>query len=91
MKDHVTQSCKVLIDVSRSAFDDRQEADGIRPIHVYLTIMSNLHSDFLVEVTIRLRITGGGYSVCEYSVCILSGTSMTVIVTLSYFLSHSTM
>ena len=57
------QSCKVLIDATRSAYGDRQEDDGIRPIRVYLTIMSNLHSDFLVEDTIRLRSTGGGHSV----------------------------
>ena len=45
------QSCKVLIDVTRSAYDDRQEDDGIRPIRVYLTIIPNLHSDCLVEGT----------------------------------------
>ncbi len=52
-----------------------QADDGMRPIRVYLTIIPNLHSGFLVEVTISLRITGGGYSVCERSVCMLSGTS----------------
>ena len=45
-----------------------QEDDGIRPIRdgfrVYLTIMPNLHSGCLVEGTIRLRSTAGGYSVC---------------------------
>jgi hypothetical protein len=73
------QSCKALIDVTRSAYGDRQEHDGIRPIHVYLTIMPNLHSDCLVEGTIRLRNTVGGYSVCERSVCMLSGTSISVM------------
>ncbi len=56
------QSCKVLINVTRSAYDDRQQDDGISPIRVYLTIIPNLHSGCLVEGTIRLRITGGGYS-----------------------------
>jgi hypothetical protein len=64
------QPCKVLIDVTRSVYGDRQEHNGIRPIRVYLTIMPNLHSACLVEGTIRLRITGGGYSVCEHSVCL---------------------
>jgi hypothetical protein len=54
---------EVLIDVTQSAYGDRQEDDGIRPIRVYLTIMPNLHSVCLVEGTIRLRSTGGGYSV----------------------------
>jgi hypothetical protein len=31
--------------------------------------MPNLHSGCLVEGTIRLRSTGGRYSVCEHSVC----------------------
>jgi hypothetical protein len=73
------QPCKVLIDATRSVFDDRQEHDGISPIHVYLTIMPNLHSGCLVEGTIRLRSTGGGYSVCERSVCMLSGMSIVVM------------
>jgi hypothetical protein len=71
--------CKVLIDATRSAYDDKKEDDGIRPILVYLTIMSNLHSGCLVEDTIRLRSTGGGYSVRERSVCMLSGTSIAVM------------
>ncbi len=54
---------KVLIDSTRSTYDDRQEDDGIKPIRVYLTIIPNLQSDCLVEGTIRLRSTGGGYSV----------------------------
>ena len=41
--------------------------------------MPNLHSDFLVEDTIRLRSTGERYSVCERSVCMLSGTSIVVM------------
>jgi hypothetical protein len=53
------QSFKVLIDTTRSAYGDRQEHNGIRSIHVYLTIMPNLHSGCLVEGTIRLRTTGG--------------------------------
>jgi hypothetical protein len=73
------QPCKVLIDATRSAYGDRQEHNGIRTIHVYLTIKPNLHSDFLVEETIRLRSTGGGYSVCERSVCMLSGKSIAVM------------
>jgi hypothetical protein len=40
---------------------------------------SNLHSGCLVEGTIRLRSTGGGYSVCERSVCMLCGTSIEVM------------
>jgi hypothetical protein len=48
--------------VTRSAYGDRQEHDGIRPIRVYLTIMPNLHSVCLVEGTIRLRSTGGGWN-----------------------------
>jgi hypothetical protein len=52
---------RVLIDVTRSAYDDRQEDDGIRPIRVYLTIMPNLHSCCLVEGIIRMRRTVGGY------------------------------
>jgi hypothetical protein len=42
------------------------------------TYIPNLHSGFLVEDTIRLRITGGGYSMCELSVCMMSGTSIAV-------------
>ena len=78
------QTDKVIIYATRSAHGDWQEDDGVRSIRVYLTIMSNLHSGFLVQNTIRLRITGGGYSVCERCVCILthillSGTSITVM------------
>jgi hypothetical protein len=61
------QPCKVLIDATRSAYGDRQGDDGIRPIRVYLTIMSNLNSVCLAEGTIRLRSTGGGHPVCERS------------------------
>jgi hypothetical protein len=63
---------------TRSAYSDRQEDDGIRSIRVYLTIRPNLHSGCLVDDTIRMRSTGGGHSVCECSVCILSGTSIAV-------------
>jgi len=69
---------KVLIDVTRSAYVDRQEDDGIRSIRVYLTIIPNLHFTCLVQATIRLRSTSGGHSVCERSICMLSGTSITV-------------
>ena len=41
------QPCKVLIDVTRSGYGDRQEDDGVRPICVYLTIIPYLYSDFL--------------------------------------------
>jgi hypothetical protein len=41
--------------------------------------MPNLHSDCLVEGTIRMRSTGGGYSVCKRSVCMMSGTSISVM------------
>jgi hypothetical protein len=41
--------------------------------------MPNLQSVFLVEDTIRMRSTGGGYSVCEYSVGMLNGTSIVVM------------
>ena len=58
--------CKVLIDVTRSAYGDSQEDDGIRPIRVYLTIMPNLHSVCLVQDTIRpLRNTAEEHPVCE--------------------------
>ncbi len=33
------QTCKVLIDVTRSVYGDRHEDDGVRPIRVYLTII----------------------------------------------------
>ena len=33
----------------------------------------------LVQGTVRLRSTGGGHSVCEHSVCALSGTSIAVM------------
>ncbi len=65
--------------MTRSAYGDRQEDDGIMSIRVYLTIIPNLQSGCLVEDTIRLRITGEGYSVCEHSVGILSGTSISVM------------
>jgi hypothetical protein len=40
--------CKVLTDVTRSAYNDRQEDDGVSPIRVYLTIIPYLYSDCLV-------------------------------------------
>ena len=50
------QTCKVLIDVTRSVYGDSQEDDGIMSIGVYLTIIpenlpENLHSGCLVEGT----------------------------------------
>jgi hypothetical protein len=39
-----------------------------------VTRSANLHSGCLVQDTIRLRRIGGGHSVCESSVCTLSGT-----------------
>jgi hypothetical protein len=41
--------------------------------------MSYLYSDCLVQGPIRVRSTGGGHSLCECSVCTLSGTSIEVI------------
>jgi hypothetical protein len=70
---------KVLIDTTRSVYGDRQEHNGIRSIRVYLTIIPNLYSGFLLEGTIRMRSTGGRYSVCECSVCMVSGTSISVM------------
>jgi hypothetical protein len=58
---------------------DSSGNSGVRPILVYLTIMSCLYSDCFVQDPFRLRSTGGGHSVCERSVCTLSGTSITVI------------
>ena len=49
------------------------------PICVELTIMSYLYSDHIVQNTIRLRSSSGGHSVCEWSVCNLSGTSISVM------------
>ena len=61
------QPCKVLIDVTRSTYDDRQEDGGVRPIRVYLTIIlylyDTLYSGYLVQGTIRLRIIDGGHTV----------------------------
>jgi hypothetical protein len=51
------QSCKVLIDVTRSAYGDRQEDDGVRSIRVYLTIIPYLYSGCLVQ-DIPLRDDG---------------------------------
>jgi hypothetical protein len=75
---HVQENhpCKVLIDVTRSDYSDRQEDDGVRTILVYLTITSYLIPDYLVQDTVSLRSTGGGHSVCECSVCSLSGMSI---------------
>ncbi len=67
------------MDTTRSTHGDRQEDDGVRPFCVYLTIMSYLYSDYIVQDTVRQRNTGGGHSVCERSVCTLSGTSITVM------------
>ncbi len=65
--------------MTRSVYGDRQEDDGVRTIHVYLTIMTYLYSSCLVQGPVRLRSTGGGHSVWEFSVCTLSGTSITVM------------
>ncbi len=73
------QPCKVLIDATRSAYGDRQEDDGVRHIRIYLTIMPYLYSSCLVQGPVRLRSTGAGHSVCERSVCTLSGTSIAVM------------
>ena len=54
-------------------------ADGVRPIRVYLPIMPYLYTGCLVQGTVRLRSTGGEHSVCERSVCTLSGTSIAVM------------
>ncbi len=53
---------KVIIDATRSAHDDYQKDDGVRPISVqpYLTIMSYLYSDHLVQNTVRLRSSSAG-------------------------------
>jgi hypothetical protein len=48
------QPCKVLIDSTRSAYDDRQEDDGLRPIHVYLTIILYLYTSCLIQSPVRL-------------------------------------
>ena len=79
MRVYEMQPCKVLIYATRSTYGDRQEDEGIRSICVYLTIIPNLHSGCLVEGTIRLRSTSEGYSVCERSVCMMSGTSISVM------------
>jgi hypothetical protein len=74
--------CKVLIDATRSDDDDRHEDDGVSPnrlIRVYLTIIPYLYSGCLVQGTVRLRSTAGGHSMCECSVCTLSGTSIVVM------------
>jgi hypothetical protein len=36
--------------VTRSDYDDRPEDDGVRSIHVYLTIMPYLYSGFIFQV-----------------------------------------
>ena len=41
--------------------------------------MSYLYSGGLVQGTVRMRSCSGGHSVCECSVCTLSGTSITVM------------
>ena len=46
---------------------------------VYLTIIPYLISSFRIQNTVRLRSTCGGHSVCERSVCMLSGTSISVM------------
>ncbi len=61
MRVYEMQPCKILIHATRSTYGDRQEDEGIRSIRVYLTIIPNLHSGCLVEATIRLRSTDGGY------------------------------
>jgi hypothetical protein len=74
------QTCKVIIDATQSAHGNWQEEDDVvRPIRVYLTTMPYLYSGCIVQGTVRLRSTGGGHSVCERSVCTLSGTSIEVM------------
>jgi hypothetical protein len=51
--------------------------------------MSNIHSGCLVEGTIRLRSTGGRYSVCERSVGMLSGTSKNTGVSSQVYLQQN--
>ena len=66
-------------DVTRSGNGDCQENNGISPILVQLTIMSYLYSDHIVQGTVRLRGSSGGHTVCEFSVCKLSGTSIVIM------------
>ena len=57
---------------TRSAYGNWKEDNGVRPICVYLTIMTYLISSCHIQSTVRLRSTCGGHSVCERSVCMMS-------------------
>ena len=46
---------------------------------VNLTIMTYPFSNCRIQSTVRLSSTCGGHSVCERSVCMLSGTSISVM------------
>ena len=71
---------KVIIDSTRSVHGDWQEDYWISLIHVELTIME-YESSFCQHFssTVKMRSNIGGHSVCECSVCTLSGTSIVVI------------
>ena len=73
------QSDKIIIHATRSVHSDSQENDWVSLILVKLTIMTDLFDDHIPQNPVWLRISSGGHSLCECSICTLSGTPKAVM------------
>ena len=71
------QTDKVTIDAN--ILGDWQEYYWVRLIRIDLTIMEYLLFERIFQSTVKMRSSSGGYSVCECSICILSGTSIAIM------------